>query len=227
MPTYKNLPRGKRKQRDEFVDFSMHALIWLKGNWEWVAEVFIFGAIAFAIVLGAGAYWRHRSMNAAEAFYAAERMEAGSEAQIAKLGEIVESYPRAPAGQEAMMMLGNLYFDKKEYDKADDLFRQLVGRSRNHAIMQIAALHRLAESELAGGDPKGAAETYLKAAADPHNIIGPASRFRAAACFEMAGDSAKAEQLYRQVIGDAKEEDRLLRDKSEERLIWIIANRAG
>lgn len=224
MPTYKNLPRGKQKPHDEFKDWTMHVLIWIKNNWQGAVELAGVAVVAFALVLGASSYWKHRSMTAAERLYSAERKEAGGDEQIKALDEIIDSYARTPAGQQAMMMLGNMYYDRKEYDKAKEMFRMLQGRSRNHAIMQIAALHSLAEAELAGGDALAAAETYLKAAANPHNIISIASRLRAASCFEKAGDFKKAEQLYRQVIDDSKEEDRAVREKSEERLIWLMAN---
>jgi len=173
--------------------------------------------------MGASTYWQHRSEGAAEELFAAQRMPRGSDARMSKLEEVASDYSRTPAGRAAMMELGGIYFERKDYDKAQETFGMLAGRSRNHPMLKIAALHRIAETQLAKGDPKSAAETYLKAAADPSNLIGPESRLRAAAAFEAADDADRAAALYKQVIEDAKETDRAAREKAEERLIWMTA----
>lgn len=180
-------------------------------------------AAAVAVVIVANAFWQHRSQAAAEAFYAAMRLEKGSEVQLQKLSELAGDYSRTPAGRQAMMALGGISLERKEADRAIEEFRRLAGRSRNQPALMIAALHRMAEAMLAKGDAQGAAEVYLKAASDPSNLIGPESRLRAAAAFEQAGDAGRAAALYRQVIQDAGEADRAARNRAEERLLWLIA----
>lgn len=180
-------------------------------------------------MVGASTYWDHRSQTAAELLYAAQRLPQASDEQVAKLEDVASGYARTPSGQEAMMMLGDLYFTRKDFDKTIEKFKLLAGRSRNRPILLIAALHKLAEAQIASGDAVAAADTYLKAAADPHNAVASVSRVRAAASLEKAGELEKAATLYRQVIEDANNKgndaDRSMRDLSEERLIWLIANR--
>lgn len=223
MPIYKNLPRGKKKQHDEFRDWTMHAILWIKDNWQIAVEVVVAAGFAFAIVIGASTYWNYRSDKAAGLFYEASKLAANSDEQIKKLEEIADDYSRTAAGKQSMMQLGNIFLEKKDYDKAAEIFQRLAGRSRNHAILMIAALHKTAEALYDKGDFAGAAETYLKAAADPHNLISAKSRYLAAACFEKTGNLDKAESLYKQVIEDAKDEDadRMVKEQSEERLIWL------
>lgn len=93
-------------------------------------------------------------------------------------------------------------------------------------MLYIAAMHRLAEAQLALGDANAAAETYLKAAADPHNLVSQDSRLRAAECLERAKEFEQAARLYRQVIDEAGEDDMQVKNKSEERLLWLISNRS-
>lgn len=224
MGTYKRLPRGKQKPHDEFKDWTVHALVWVKNNWQTAIEIVAVAAVAFAVVVGASTYWRHRSQSAAEKLYDTWRLAQGSDERTKKLEEIVDDYSRTPAGQQAMMEVGDVYLFRKEYDKAIDEFRMLAGRSRNHPIIKVAALHRLAAAQLEKGDALAAAEAYLKAAADPGNLLGATSRYHAAACFERAGDPERAAALYRQAMEDAGEGDRALRDRAEERLIWLVAN---
>lgn len=225
MGTYKRLPRGKAKPHDEFRDWTFHALVWIKANWQTALEFAVIVAVAFGIVLGASSYWRYRSESAAERLYAAMRLPAFSDEQIEKLKEISASYSRTPAGQRAMIMLGDVFMEKKDYDGAIEQFKKLSGRSRNHPMLMIAALHRCAEALAKKGDAALAAEMYLKAAANPHNLIASWSRYRAALSLEAAGDVSRAAGLYRQVISDAGEGDAAVRGASEERLIWLRANK--
>jgi predicted negative regulator of RcsB-dependent stress response len=220
------LPRGKKKPHDEFRDWTYHALVWIKENWQTAVEIVAVAAVVFAVVVGANTYWRHRSQAAADMLYAARQAGLESEdAKVAKLEELVSKYSRTPAGQQAMMQLGQIFLKRNDFDKAAEEFRTLAGKSRNRPIFMIAALHRLAATELSKGDVTAAAETYLKAAADPHNLVALVSRYRAAGCFEKAGDFERAAQLYRQVIDEAGVEDRMVRELSEERLLWLSANK--
>ena len=187
-------------------------------------EFIVVAVVAFGVLFGARQYWRHQSKAAATSLYEAINLEKGSDEQISGLARTVKKWPRTASGKRAMMMLGDMYLDKGEHDKADGLFRMLVGRSRNHPMIKIAALHKLAETQLAMGDADLAAETYLKAAADPHNLLSLDSRIRAAASLERAGKFNKAAMLYRQVIDEAGDDDRYVKEKSEERLLWLMAD---
>jgi predicted negative regulator of RcsB-dependent stress response len=222
--TYKRLPRGKKKSNDEFRDWTIHALIWMRKNWKGVAEFTGALIVVISVLFIARGYWQHHSTQAGEELFQASSMEAGSSEQIEKLSEVVEGWPRTASGKRAMMMLGGIYLQQKNYDKAQEMFTMLAGRTRSFAMLEIAALHRLAETQLASGDAEGAANTYIKAAADPHNLVSLDSRIRAAACLEKAENFEKAAVLYKQVVTDAGETDQNLKDESEERLIWLMAD---
>lgn len=216
------MPRSKSKPDDEFRNWTVHALLWIKSNWKGALELTGFAVIIFAIVFGATSYWHSRSDSAAMDLYAASRTSKDATQMESSLLEVVDDYGRTPAGKQAMMMLGDMYLSKGDFPKAMEQFKILAGKSRNHPMLYIAALHKLAETELASGDANAAAGTYLKAAADPSNIVSGDSRLRAAACFEHAGNFVEAEKLYKQVIDE--EADPLIKEKSEERLLWLIAN---
>lgn len=188
-------------------------------------EIVCLAVVVFAVVVGATHYWRWRSTSASEGLYAAMRLKEGSDEQLAVLTELVDDYSRTPAGRQAMMKLGDIYLKRGDYELAEEKFRSLAGKSRNLPMLYIAALHRLAYAELVSGDPNAAADTYLKAAADPHNLLSAESRLRAAACLERAGEYDRAAKLYRQVLDEAGDEDLMAKDKSEERLLWLIVNR--
>ena len=187
-------------------------------------ELIIVTLAAFGVLFGARQYWRHQSTASALSLYEAMQLERSSDKQIADLNRVVKKWPRTASGKQAMMMLGEMHLDRGEHKAAAGLFRMLASRSRNNPMVKTAALHKLAETQLAMGDAGLAAETYLKAAADPHNLLALDSRLRAAASLELAGEFDKAAILYQQVIDESGDDDRYVKEKSEERLLWLLAN---
>lgn len=223
MPIYKRLPRGKDKTHDEFKDWTMHVLFFIKDNWKTALEFLALAAVAFGVIVGASSYWQKRSYTAAVGLYDAKLKQTDSPEQVEQLVKIAEDYPRTSAGKQAMMMLGDIALKNNDAEKAKSYFQSVAGRSRNMPLLLIAALHRLAEADLAAGNPGAAAETYLKAAADPHNLVSARSRYLAAGAFEKAGKYKDAADIYKQIVDEAGDEDVMLKQKSEERLIWLNA----
>lgn len=224
--TYKRLPRSGKKvnKRDEFVSWTAHVLLWIRDNWKSIAEVAIAAVVVCAVIYFASAYWSSRSSIAAELYYKATEMKAGSDEQLEKLRELANSYSRTSSGKEAMMILGDSYLEKGENEKAIEQFKTLAGRTRNQTIIHIAALHRLGGAQLAANDPVAAAETFKKAAADPNNLLKLRSLLRAAGSLERAKDFQSAYSLYEEIVKDSKEDDKEVKDISEGRLLWLIAN---
>ncbi|MFA4875104.1 MAG: tetratricopeptide repeat protein [bacterium] len=202
----------------------MHVMQWIAGHWIGVLEIIAVGAVAIAVIIGADAYGRHRAEAAALKFYEAGKLTSGSDDRINALKEIAKKYSRTSAGRQAIMQLGDILVERGDGDGAIEQFRLLADGSRSQPIFRVAALHRIADIQLAAGNPAEAAETYRKAAADPKNGIALTSELLAAACLERAGDFAAAAELYKRIIQDAGEGDRAVRDASEERLLWLSAN---
>jgi tetratricopeptide (TPR) repeat protein len=202
----------------------LHAILWIKGHWKSVLEAVALVLIVAVVVFGASNYWNTRSGLAAEELYKASLAAGDAGKEIEMLLKVAGDYTRTSAGKQAMMRLGDLYMGKGEYASAIEQFKNLAGRSRNNPMLYIAALHKLAEAQFKSGDFAGAAETYLKAAADPHNLISQQSRFMAAQCYESAGKYNDALGLYRQIIDESKAGDEAMKAKSEERIIWLAAD---
>jgi len=219
--TYKRLPREKSKPHDDFVNWTVHVVLWLKKHWKSAVEIVVVAGVLFAVVIGASGYWKWRSNKAADALYAAQQMASHSEDQMKALESVVDSYLGTAAGKQALMQLGEIYIEKGRFEDAIEGFRKLAGKSRNNPMLFVAAMYRAADAELASGDPAGAAEIYLKVAADPSNIMSADSRYRAALILENSGNLDEALKLYRQVVDEAEEYDAEAKAKSEERLIWL------
>ena len=223
MGTYKRLPRGKGRPHDEFVDWTMHVIVWLRQHWTTVVEVAAVAVVVVAIIIGADYYSTHKAQAAADKVFALERSGTDEDQKLAELNEIADDYSRTFAGKHALMEEGDLLLKKGENEEAMERFVALSDSSRNLPALRIAALHRLANAQLIDKKPAEAAKTYRKAAADPHNEIALISELLAAACLEKAKDYKGAEELYKRIIEDADENDSAVREVSEERLIWLTA----
>jgi len=221
--TYKRLPRGREKPHDDFKDWTVHVIVWLRRHWMTAIEVVAVAVVVFAVVIGADYYSTHKAESAAEALYELNAGGEKDEARLAELSVIADDYARTFAGKRALMEEGDLLLKEGKDEEAVERFRMLADGSRNLPALRIAALHRLANAQLAAGDPAEAAKTYRKAAADPHNEIALLSELLAAACLERANDYEGAVELYRRIVEDAGENDAYVRDVSEERLIWLTA----
>jgi len=214
----------KQKAHDDFVDWTLHALIWIRKRWKTALEVVALAALVFAVVVGATHYWDWRSNAASEAYYKASLLKEDSDNRVKALEGVVDDYLGTLAGKRALMDLGDISLKNGKYDVAIEKFQLLAGKSRNHPMLFVAAMYKLAETQAASGDGAAAVETYLKVAADPHNLISMDSRLKAARTLEKAGEYERAAGIYRQIIDEATEKDLFAKDKSEERLIWLIVN---
>ncbi len=202
----------------------MQAILWLRKHWAAALEIAALCVLVFAVIIGADAYGRHKARSAADRLYELEQSSPDITVKIAELEAIADKYSRTFAGKRALMESGNLLLKKGDFETAIKHFRTLADGSRNQPMLRIAALHRLADAQLASGDPTEAAKTFRKAAADPHNEISLYSELMAAACLERASDFKAAAELYQRIIDDAEEGDVAVRDVSEERLIWLQAS---
>lgn len=223
MGTYKRLPRGKERPHDDFMDWTVHVLVWMRKHWTTAVEVVALAVLVFAVIIGADYYSRHKASSAAEKIYELNASEVAGADRLGRLSEMADDYSRTFAGKRALMEEGDLLLKEGKDEEAMERFRALADGSRNLPALRIAALHRLANAQLIDGKPAEAAKIYRKAAADPHNEIALQSELLAAACLERAKDYKGAEDLYRRIIEDAGENDAMVRDLSEERLIWLIA----
>ncbi|MBT3182186.1 MAG: tetratricopeptide repeat protein [Deltaproteobacteria bacterium] len=212
----------KQKAHDEFVDWTLHTLIWIKKRWKSALEIVGLAVLVFVVVVGATHYWDWRSNTAAEAYYKTSLLKEDSDLRVKALEGVADDYLGTLAGKRALMDLGNIYLKKENYDLAAKKFQLLAGKSRNHPMLFVAAMYKLAETQAASGDAAAAVETYLKVAADPNNLISMNSRFKAAKTLEGVGEYEKAAGIYRQIIDEATEKDFFAKDKSEERLLWLM-----
>jgi len=164
----------------------------------------------------------YRAGKATGALYAAQRLQAGSGDQQKALEEVADDYSSTPAGRQAMLLSGDILMARGDFTAAQAQFENLAKNSKGNNLLKIAAMHKEAAAERAMGKLEDAAKTYLAAAADPGNLNKEDSFYQAARCYEELKQYDEAAKFYKKVIDQAEESGTKL--KSEERLLWLIAN---
>lgn len=164
----------------------------------------------------------YRTNKANDALYAAQKLAQGSAEQQKALEEISDDYTSTPAGREAMMFLGDMFVARGDFASALPQFENLAKKSKGNGLLKIAALHKVAAAQRAMGKAEDAAGTYLTAAEDFKNLNKEDSLFQAASCYEYLKQYDEAAKLYRRVIDTSPESG--IKSKSEERLLWLIAD---
>jgi tetratricopeptide (TPR) repeat protein len=219
------LPRGKKKlTQDEFVDWTVHVMRFIRDNYKAVVWVAVFSVLFAALVWGGTAFIEYRTEKASTLLYQARNMQSGSEEQLKAFKEIADDYTSTGSGKIAMFMYGEALYEKKDYENAAKEFETLSKKSKGRPFLKVAAMHKLAESFYAMGKIEDAAKTYVEASSVPKNENIDDSLYQAAGCYEDIKNFAEAETIYRKIL-DTGKNDRI-KFQAEERLIWLIASGA-
>jgi TolA-binding protein len=118
--------------------------------------------------------------------------------------EIASRYGSTPAGQEAKIYLGNIYFQQRNYQEALKQYRECLKTRPKNPILLDAALSGIAACLEQQGDFAKAAEQY-QAIADrlpKEEFLSPAALLQAGRCFAEAGLMERARGAYQRLIDD-------------------------
>lgn len=216
------MPRGKQKTKDEFADWTVRALRYIRDNLKffgWAVGALI---VIFVITVAVNRVSAYRTDKAEKALLAAHAQQPGSEAREKALEEVAGDYGSTAAGREAMMFLGDDLFAKGNFGGAAKQYEDLAKSAKNLPMLEVAALHKLAKTQKALGQLDTAAKTYLAAADSKGNLNRADSLYQAGLCYEDMKNYDEASKLYRKVLDSVSEGE--TRSKSEERILWLMAN---
>ena len=171
-------------------------------------------ALVAAVATAGGFAWRASQRASADraerALYEAEgRFASGDPSSAQALQQIVSRYGDTPAGAHARVLLAQTYYDQGKF--ADGL--RVLGGGSVPSDWQRATEELRAVGEAGSGQPKQAASTMERLAAER----GPDGRVSlladAARAYTAAGDKASARRVWKQVaesgIAGAADEARL------------------
>ena len=170
---------------------------WLDVNRRWL----LIGAAI--IVVGGGSWWvytqsqMNKEVNASKALLLAQQSMAAGNPALAKsdLEKMVSRYSGTSPGAEAAMLLAQLDFDQGKFQEGITVLEKASGSAPQP--MQVAIHGLIGDGYQSMKNPMTAAKEYEKAAdLTDHEIECASQRARAARAYTVAGDSAKARQLW-------------------------------
>lgn len=224
MGTYKRLPRGKKKPANELMTFAEKCYALFHKRWKAVLAVCVFTIALLVAIIGGYRYMNWRSAEAFNAL-AAARDVADQTARSTALVGVTEDYRGTAAAREAALVLGNTALGKGAFEEALKWFEQLSERSHSYPILQVYALIHQGRAYEEMGKYEEASRAYRTATRIKGNLIKGQTMYDEARCLEKLGAYDEAKERYREALEEAGESDVLLKAKSEERLLWLIANR--
>lgn len=223
MGTYKRLPRKKKKSGADLTTFAERTYAWVMINWRKVIAVSASVIVISLSALGAYQYHVWKEEKGSQALAAATSNK--GPAKVDALAAVASEYARTAAGREAMLMLGNRWLKEGNADNAKRWFAEAADRSRGYPILKTYALHQLGHLHAQAGDWEEAAQAFDRAVETKGNVINMRSTYEEARCLEELKKYDDARSLYEKIIASSDKSAQAVKALSEERLLWLAANR--
>ena len=223
MGIYKRLPRTKPKPVAGFATWLDHTYHWLEHNWRAVLGGIAAVAVVTGFTLLISSFIGKKDEAARNLYYQAVKAASNSDEAIALFNKLLDTYPKTKIAKVAMLKLSDIWYNKADYAKMEDILVPL--QSASSPEIRILALHNIALAKLSAGNPKAAAEIYLKAYNDGENSAKGLSYFYAGLAYEEAGAKENAKKIFEEIA--ASSEDYFtpeLKEKSNNQLIWMTAH---
>jgi tetratricopeptide (TPR) repeat protein len=189
-------------REDKLVSSTFRATEYIQKN----QTPFIIGAIALIIVLGAVLLIRYnanRKLNESSALLSRAEMTAAMgqmDQYAADLASLADDYNGTTAAKIATMRLANIYFDQKDYDKADIYYTRLIEKYSEDKMVAASGAAGKAACFEARGNYQEAAKYYEQAASyKSGDLWSPIYLLRAGQNYTKAGDTNSAEAAYEQI----------------------------
>lgn len=176
----------------------------------------------FLLTLVSSHYWNYNCKEALKMLYSASKSE-NQEEQIEVLQNVLSNYSLYPASKMAALELGNIYYDKGEYTKAIEHYKETADVSDRKAALKSLAIDNIAKSFESMGDYEAAVNYYLMGYHDKNNALRGESYYSAALCYEKLSKLEDAKKIYMALMEDKDLIDPALKKKSEERILWIAS----
>jgi hypothetical protein len=226
MGTYKRLPtREKRLQGEGEVGTWLEMVYrWLEINWRAVAAGIATLLIVIAAVFLVAKLVGAKDEKARVAYYEATKFAPGSEEAINAYNKVIESFSGSGAANAARLKLGDIYYDKGEYDKIVEVLTPAV--KAKELLIKTIAMNNIAAAKFAKGDFEGAASEYLKAYSNEKNPTRGISYFNAGLAYVQAGKIDEAKSVFAELSNEeTKFTTPELKEKSLRQMIWIAAKK--
>jgi TolA-binding protein len=198
----------KQLKEDKLLTFYVKARKW----YETYSKLVLGGVAVIVIIVVAALYYRNsakKTESAASVELArAMRVYNAEDYQnsIAMLSSLVDGSGSTRSGKMALLYLANSFYKTGDYDNAFNYYKKFVAKFNRVDYFTAYAMGSMAACIEQKGDFAEAAAQYEKTASKfPKEYLAPAYLFRAARCYSLTGNNARASTLYQKIIDDYPE----------------------
>jgi TolA-binding protein len=201
----KGLSAKQLKSPDEFFKSIVAFLRYVKGNAKLILATGI-AVVVIAAILVSFNYWGNKkSEQSWNSLYEAENKIKNMETSAKNDDEIIKIYkdtlPKLKTdSSKAYMMIkiAERYYAKKDWTNASESYNNAV--SIDQGLLKQMALFGLASSKEMKGDVKSAISDFSKISSDELSVYRPLAMLGLARCYVKAGNKAKAQESYDNII---------------------------
>jgi len=212
----KRISRKEIKKPDEFVTLWIRVFEYFQSH----LKVFLFSAIGI-LVLGIAvwsgiAYLEKRERDASEMLAQAQSLLVAQDAPSPEgkqdvkkqdqdkaqeiLSDLVARYKRSVAGRLARVLLGNIYFQRQEYEKAIQTYQSALKSTSGNPLLPALACEGLGYTYEATHDYGQALIYYQRLADSETDYMRGWGLLGVARCHELQNDPGKALDAYRKLL---------------------------
>lgn len=218
---YKNLPKAKEivwVQKKRWFDTAYR---WGKVHWKAICFVSM-AVVTFLVLSGFIIYQQRRGEFNARLEYLEVEKIPDETLRAERFEEFARNHKGNEASKLALMRLGAYYTSIGGREKAIGFYEAVLGKSKGKPIYFIA-LDALAPLYIDSGRPADSVtDIYIKSS-ELHSCPNPYNlRMKAASLYLLAGDAARAEVIYQDIIND-KNAPPIAVSKAREQLLWLTA----
>jgi tetratricopeptide (TPR) repeat protein len=202
----RKIRRKELKKPDEFITFSSRIITWCQDNVRIVVGV-LASVVVLILITGAVFLFKARRETEARGLYeealSLYQVESSGNAgaanysmATAKLEEIKQRYRSTTVATNALMDLGNIYFQEGDYPKAIICYTDFLQRTDASHPLYDQALESLGETYEAKGSWQEALEVYQRLASEGAPVYQAQAQLYLGRVYEAMGDKQKAMTHY-------------------------------
>jgi TolA-binding protein len=200
---YKRITR-KEMKKDPLVLFTAQAAEYLRGEWIKIASIVgvVVLVVAVAILFGQGR--KKGEMNAYDAAMTAMQNNAPEATDLLK--RVASKYSGSANASEALIYLGNRYYQQKDLANSEKCYTEYVKKYANDPVNGFNAYNNLGGIYEEKGDFKTAGQTYEKYVEKfSDSVFAPMMYLNAGKAYLNAKDKDAAKRNFDKLMANPKD----------------------
>jgi predicted negative regulator of RcsB-dependent stress response len=187
------------KKPDEFITLSARTMTWVKDNYR--TAIWIGSGIILLVILYFGySTYRNRQENLSHDKYFSSLEQTDPSQKLKQLEGIIKDYPRTKGAHLAMVMVGHLYTQKKEYPKAISAYQSALDQGDFPQGVRMMIHGNLAYAYEEKGDYPQAAKGLSEIVQAKETLLKEDAMLSLGRVYQKMGKKEEAKKAYQDFI---------------------------